>query len=530
MTAPVEREFVVLSRGEARELILATFREGLRNSIDPDTGALCTEDTVRRVTQAGSRFYNEADGIDLALMASGKRAEFLAQQISHDRASSAFLRTRHAPLWGESFLPGFSSSGTVAATGTPGTTWIGSTTLPDALATYGTDPAGKRYQVVTGGIADANGEATLSLASLDTGLEVNIPIGTVITWANAPGGSAPTATVNLADFTGGLPAETDEAFVARLGSRIRHKPASGNDAHFRSWARAASVSVEDAFIYPTAFHAGSVLVCITQKRGSTTGPFARQNVSSGVLAAVTNTLVPPGSAFVPPRVRVLVVRPQSRTTNPVLLLSLLKGSNSGWADVEPFPVSRGALASVQITSLSDQQNFSITAGSTGQLPGGVAGPLPGITIMGWNASTSRFVSLGTASVTDAGAGVYDVVLDSPPAGITLATGSFISPDTALRDSIAEGIEEYFDSLGPGEVVTLGTDARGVTAFRRPRPSEEYPARAGQTIVTFVSDAIQAAAADIQLDTISVSTPTVPTDPADGPELLTVNNVNVLPLD
>lgn len=527
MTAPVEREFVVYARGDARELVLATFRETLRGQIDPDTGALFTEDTIRYVTQPGSRFYGEADAIDLALMGGGKRAEFLSQQISHDRASSAFLRLRHAPLWGETYLPGFSSTGSVAATGTPGTTWVGSTTLPDALATFGVDPAGNRYQVYVSGIADANGEATLQLASLDLGLETNIPVGTVIRWSNAPGGSDPTAIVTGNDFSGGQPPENDQDFVDRLGARIRHKPAAGNDAQVRAWARESSVSVEDAFVYPTAFHAGSVLVAVTQKRGSTSGPNARI-AGALVLAAVTARLVPPGSDVFPPQARVLVVAPQATSSNALLLLSLLEGTSAGWADVEPFPTSRGALSSIVITTLNSQTDFEITSGAAGQLPGGVSGPLAGVSLMAWNPATSRFEALDVNTVEDTGAGVYAVLLNSAPS-FTLVVGSFISPDTALRDTIAEGVEEYFDSLGPGEVVTLDTDSRGATAFRRPRPAEEYPQRAGQAMVTFVSDAIQAAAADIQLDVISVATPAVPTDPADGPELLVIGGLNVLPL-
>lgn len=528
MTAPVEQEFAVYARGEAREIVLATWRQALRDGIDPATGAAPTEDVIRRVTQEGSRFYAEADAIDLALMAGGKRAEFLSQQISHDRANSEFLRVRHAVLWGLTFLPGFSSVGSVAATGTPGTTWVGSTTIPDPLATTGTDPAGNRYQVYTGGVADANGEATLTLASIDTDLSTNIPVGTVITWSNAPGGSTPTATVNLADFAGGQPVETDQAFVNRLGTRIRHKPASGNDAQFRAWAREASVSVEDAFVYPTALHAGSVLVVVVKKRGVDTGPEARTAVTSAILAAVTAKLVPPGSDVVPPHVHVLVVAPVAVTTDAVLLLSLLKGTAAGWADVEPFPSSRGALSSVVITTLTTQTNFEITSGAAGQLPGGVAGPLSGVSLMAWNEATSRFESLDVNTVTDSGGGVYVVTLNSAPS-FTLATGTFISPDTARRVAIAEGIEAFFDSLGPGEVVDTGTDSRAVTAFRRPRPSEEYPQRAGQTIVTFVSDALQSAAADIQLDVVSVATPAVPTDPADGPNQLVVGGINVLPI-
>lgn len=529
MTAPTEREFLVYARGDVRELVLANYRNGLRTKIDPDSGELFTEDTIRFVTQPGSRFFVWADSLDLALMGSGKRAEYLAQQISHDRASHAFLVNRHAPLWGESFLPGFSSTGVVAATGTAGTTWVGSTDLPDALATTGTDPAGNRYQVYLSGIADANGEAELTLASIDTGDEVNIAVGTKITWTNPPPGSTPFATVITEAFSGGSPAEDDAAFSARLGARIAHKPAAGNDAQFRAWARESSVAVEDAFIYPTAFNAGSVLVVPVQKRGSSVTPTARIP-NAAVLTAVTERVVPPASPVVPPHARVLVLAPEAVESDVALLLSLLKGTSVGWADVEPFPPwPAGVVDFVEITTLTTQVNFRVTTGTAGQLPGGVAGPLAGVSLMVWNDAISSFEELAVTTVEDLGAGVYRVLLSAPPTK-TLALGDFVSPLTQRREAIALGATNYFDSLGPGEVVNLSTDVRSVSAFRRPPPSEEFPARAGQSIITDVAEALGSALADALLDQITVTQPTVPSDPADGPELIVLGKLAVYPLD
>lgn len=528
MTAPTEREFHVYQRGEVRELMLANYRNGLRSMIDPDTGELVTEDVIRQVTQAGSRFYNQADALDLALLGQAKRDEFLAQQISHDRAGSAFLRTRHAPLWGESFLPGFSSTGTVLARGTVGTTWVGSTTLPDALASICTDPAGNRFQVYVSGVADANGEAELTLASLDTGDAVNIDDGTVLTWTNPPPGSAPTCEA-IEDFSGGSAAETDAAFSSRLGARIAHKPAAGNAAQFRAWAREASVSVEDAFVYPTAFNAGSVLVVPTQKRGDSTAPDARIP-GTLVLAAVTERLTPPASPVVPPHARVVVLPPVAVDVLLTAYLSMAKGSDSGWADAEPFPSDLGVLDAVMVTTVTSQINFRITAGSAGQLPGGVAGPLAGVGLMIWHQATASFIALpDDSTVEDLGAGVYRIILTSPLSGHTVALNDYVSPLTSRRDTIARAARSYFDSLGPGEVVDLASDPRAVTAFRRPPPNEEYPQRAGQSIITFWFDALGSALADATVDSASPSTPTVPADPIDGPELLVLGKLGVYPL-
>src|SRR5262245_58621604 len=195
MPTPTEREFAVFRRGEIREDILRFFRNGLRNLYDPQTGELFTEDTIRKATTAGSRFYVEADAIDLACQGIQKRDEFLAQQIRVDRAGSSFLQNFHAVQWGETYLPATGGTGDVLATGLAGTTWIGSTTVPDPFATFGTDEAGKRYQVLVSGIADPDGQVTLTVIGIDGGLETNLAPGAVIRWSNPPAGSDPTCVV-----------------------------------------------------------------------------------------------------------------------------------------------------------------------------------------------------------------------------------------------------------------------------------------------------------------------------------------------
>jgi hypothetical protein len=247
-----------------------------------------------------------------------------------------------------------------------------------------------------------------------------------------------------------------------------------------------------------------------------------------VLTAVEDRIVPPLSPVVPPHVHVVVVSPTAVSSSIVLLLSLQKGSAAGWEDVEPFPESRGVLAGTLITTVTTQVNIQVTAGSAGQLPGAATGPLTGVHVMVWDSAISAFERLDVNTVEDLGAGVYRILLNSAPSKV-LAVNDRISPATARRDTLAAAIVEYFDSLGPGEVVNLDTDVRGSVAFRQPIPSEELPSRAGQSVITFIADALGSALADAQLDTISTSTPPVPSDPIDGPGLIVVGHVNVLPL-
>jgi len=517
MPSSAEREWVQFNRGELREAVLQDFRDGLRRLDNPDTGLPFTEDVLRRATARGGRFYREADADDQILIGIQKRDEFFAQQIRIDRAGSSFLRNYHAKLWGESFLDAFGGSGEVLAHGTPGTTWLGSTLVPDAFAVTGTDPGQRRYQVVTGGVANSIGFATLTLVAIDGGDETNPAVGTAITWTNPPPGSDPSAPVKDLDFRGGLDAETDADFASRLMARVRHKPASGNWAHLRAFARAASVSVEDAFVYPCAFLAGSVLIALTAKRGAALGPLGRVP-GFNVLQAVTAMLVPPSSPLVPGRAFVVVLPVTTTSSNLVVQLAQPLGSNAGWLDATPFPRVNGTTA-VAITTLTSQILFRITASSAGQLPQGVAGPLSGVRLMVWAPLTSTFESLVVQTVTDLGATVYEVQLATAPAK-TLALGDWISPDMGTRGAtLAAAVTEYFDSLGPGEVINLLTDERAVRAFRNPAPSEESPSRAGQSVVSFIGDAMGAAVTDATLASISVTDPPVPSDPVLGPSLL-----------
>lgn len=524
MTTPTERQFAIYQLGEIREIMLREMREGLRLLVDPDTGVGFTEDTIRRATARGSRFYRELNGIDLVGQGHQKRDEFLVQQLRIDRAGSAFLIGYHGSFWGENLLPAFGGSGSVTATGITGTVWTGSTTLGDPLADKATDTAGKRYQVITSATAGAGGTATIVLAGIDGGEDTNPEAGATLTWVSPPSGSAPTVTV-AADFTGGLDAETDAEFSVRLQARVRHKPGAGNWAQLRSIARRSSTAVLDAFVYPCALNAGTAIVVVLGKRGTTEGPTGLIP-STATLTTVRSAIVPPASRLFPGRALITVLPPVAESTNIAAQLSMHKGSAAGWTDAIPFPPINGSGA-VTITTVTTQQNVQITASGAGLLPGGL-GSSTDVSLMVWNDATSAFESLDVDTVTDSGGGVYTVTLATAPSK-TLATGDYISPDSGVRSQIAEGATAFFDALGPGEVLDLENSELGARAFRQPMPTEERPTRAGQTLLRFLEDALGSVLSDSALGTVSTATPTLPADAIDGPSQLVAGKFAVYPL-
>lgn len=510
-----DREFPVFQRGEVRELVLALFRNALRSQTNPDTGATFTEEEIAVATAKGSKKWVEADSDDIVALTDQQRALWLADQVRIDRAGTSWLQVHHGPMWGESYLLATGGSGPATATGTAGTIYVGSTTVPDPAAHYATDPAGLRYQVLTTVIADGSGNADIELAGVNSGTQTNIASGTVLTWASGPvGANSEFSTTD--DFDGGTDDETDTEFAKRLLARIRHKPASGNAAHFRAWAREASNAVEDAFVYACALHAGSVIVCVTQKRAGTSGPEQRiPNLAT--LSDVTSYTVPPQSAVVPADVLVLVVAPVSEPSDVLMTLAMARARDSGWTDLSPWPTYDTTVSSV--THVTSQTSFRIHSDTA--LPTGVTAPA----LMIWNESASRFESLNVTSVSAFGGGQYTVTL-SQAASFTVAVGDYVSPDTDRRLAIAEAAEEYFDSLGPGEVLDLETDTRAHRAFRFPEPFEEWPQIAGSVIAAALQDALGAALANADLISMTTTAPTVPSTPIAGPSLVTLGKFAV----
>lgn len=508
--------FPVKLRGALREQVLADYRFELRKRVNPDTGQLFAESEIALITSQHADAYIKADALDAVLLLDQQRALWLASQVFPGNAATSTLQGLWSPMFTMPYLAASGGGGPASAPCPALTTFVGSTTVPDPTATFGVDPAGLRYQVLFTVTSDVSGApAALQLAAVDTGEATNLDPGTKITWQNAADTVTQPATAS-AKFTGGNPAESDQQFIDRLLRRIRHKQAAGNRAQVRAWAEdAINNAIESAFVFACAFHAGSTLVAITQKRGNIQGPTGRIP-SIATMAAVTAYIVPPASPVMPapPFVLAVPVVPVA-VLQMVIQLSMPVGSDGGWADTQPWPTYTGG-AIGHIGSLASQTSFQIvcdTPPPTGVVP----------QMMVWHSDISRFEQLRVASVTFVSGIVYAVTLSAAPSKI-LALLDSISPWSALADVIDTTIESYFDSLGPGEVIDVTSDSRRGRAYRFPRASEEYPQRAGTGVLTYLDDALGTSLADSALPVISTSTAPLPADPALGPGLLVAGRV------
>jgi len=532
MTTSDERKFVTFNRGQIRDIILTAFRNQLRTMTDPDTGATFTEDKIKQITQPGSRFYIEADAIDLVEQSRQASGLYLSGQFRPSWANGEMLEQ----MWGKTWLgpnprlAATGGSGTVTATANLGAIFPGSTTIPDPTAAVATDANGRSYQVLYTVTTPASGTVSLTLKGIDTGTNTNPVKDEKLTWSvNAPLSADPQCTVTSDPaFSGGFNEETDEELGARIEQLIRHRPASGNNSHFAAWAQESSVAVEQGWVYATAMNAGSVMVAITQKRNADAdppeGPNIRANPAEGTMLDATQYLTPPGSAVVPERAYVVVTSPNPQSSDIVIRLSMSVGVVAGWADVDPWPAYSASYPEVIVTNILSATEFEMETDDA--LPGGVAS-LTGDDapqLMLWNEEQSRFIELDVKTVSFS-TPTATVELNSAPSGYTIATGDRVSPYTDQALTIAEACEEYFDSLGPGELVA-STDPRYARSLRFPRVTEQYPSRAGEVVLSRVVDALTGVVSDASLPYQSRNTPDLPGDIIDGPNIVTLGNVSV----
>jgi hypothetical protein len=296
-----------------------------------------------------------------------------------------------------------------------------------------------------------------------------------------------------------------------------------------AWAREASVAVERAFVYPCCLDSGSTVVCILQKRQESLGPMVRAVPAEATLYDCTRYLVPPDSPVAAERAYTVVTQANPQSSNVAVRISMGQGRIGGWYDSVPWPNPSDLVEDWEsnVTSVSSQTEFTVSTQS--DLPGG-ATSLSGDDapqIMIWDEETSRFEQITVQSVSKAGSTATIILSEAP--SHTIASGDRISPFTDLHLTIATAVQNYFDELGPGEVVDIDSDSVGYRAARFPAPHERFPYRAGQAIVTRIGDALDGVSPDSTLAYMSRNEPDLPGQIIDGPNMVVLGHLTVLPL-
>lgn len=507
-------------RGAVREQILAILRDSLRDLPDPETGQPYSEDEIRQATMRGSRYWVEAEALDIVVSRMQTRAEVLAEQVDPRRSMTSYLENYHGPAAKLPRLEDDGATGVVTCEASPGAVFVGSANIPEELAVRAQGPNGLLFQVLFTTTTPSTGHVRLVVKGIDGGVDTRLVAGDKLQWINPPPGAGEATVVD--DFAGGTSLETDAEWGERLFDAKGSRALAGNAAHFRLWARSGSSSVDKAYVYPNALGAGTVLVAVTQKRAGLEGPTARVPTVA-LMSVLVGFLTPPGSPVVPGQARVVVVpvRPQPLVGS--IRLGLRQGGPSGWNDLDPWPRLVDAAAVVLDTPAPTQTAFRVRADT---VP-----PTTGVPqLMAWDPARARFERLSVVSVTRTtlDGDEYDVVLSQEPE-LAVAAGVRVSPLAGRHASITKGIVRYFDELGPGELVAE-TDFRFAECHRRPAGDVQEPAPAGERIVSFISQAIGGSLERGSVHGFSPESPSVPVYSASqGPYLLVPQHLAVYPV-
>lgn len=528
LSTPVDREFQIRNRGYVRDkIVLANFAAGLRGLVNPATGAIFTEDEIRRALRQKSRWYVGAQAVDDFDQGEQRRALYINDQVRIERASSTWLVDYHGRLEGETYLPASGSSGLVLVRGVPFTTVKGSTTPNDPTAYIARAPNSTLYQVFTNYTIGADGTVIVSMFALSAGKSTNLTAPGTLQWSRKDPNMSNDAALST-DFQGGTDRESDAEFASRLAGIKRFRPGAGNDSNFRAWARSSNNSIEEGWVYANALYAGTTLIAVTEKRSGAIGPLGRI-ATDFVLGQAIAYLTPPSSAVVPGRARVLVVRVNPQYSDAIVRIDLEKGTPSGWADAVPFPQFNAATPAV--TTVTTQTDFVCQCLGDGTLPQQAAlATLAGVlapSVMVWNKARTEFEKLSISSITDLGSSTFHFLLTAPPS-FTIGSGDWISPSMDRRAIVSQAVADYFDALGPGEVVDQVNDVRGGRCTRFPF-TDEIPFRAGAVLANSIIGALGGSTADAELASISLTVPSFPGVMRNGPNMLVPGKFAVYPI-
>lgn len=196
------------------------------------------------LTAAGSDAYLIASQVAVIQEAIDAQAEQTARDILPDQASTTGL-DRFGGVYGVPRPAGTFATASVQVTGAaPLTTYA----IPSGTQMAYSD--GTLYSVPAGNVTtDLSSQATVIVTALALGSASTRNVGDVLTFQTAPAGLNPTGTV-LA-VSAGTDAADDDAYRAILIARLSERPASGNRADWRAWAKGyLATPIVDAYVYP----------------------------------------------------------------------------------------------------------------------------------------------------------------------------------------------------------------------------------------------------------------------------------------
>ncbi len=228
------------------------------------------------LTTAGSDAYLFASSVGVIQSLCDQQARQIARDILPDQASDEAI-SRFGYVYGIAQGVAVAARLTVTVTSAVAATY----TIPAGSQMSWTD--GLLYDVTSTSVVTSGGSPSgvINVVAATAGADATRARRDVLTWQSAPSGLDPTGTV-ASVVTSGSDAESFQDWAARIISRLRERPASGNQADWAAWVNDyTALAIEDVYVYP-----------LLQPSGTDPAPIG--SGTTGVLGCVT--VVPIGPA------------------------------------------------------------------------------------------------------------------------------------------------------------------------------------------------------------------------------------------
>lgn len=206
---------------------------------------------------------------------------FLSRQLFPDTAEGEYLRAHWLHLVPP--LYAMAAVGKVEVSGTAGT--------PVPAGVVFKSPSGQRYFSEKAYKIPDGGKALVDVKAESAGLESNLAAGSTLAIVSAiPSGMGPNAVAGAAGILGGVDAESDEEYLARVLAAIRNPVRYGKSGDYAAWAKDSSPEVSGAWEYKNFGVFGALLVQVIN--GSQQGG-VYQVMNLAVIRNYINMISPP---------------------------------------------------------------------------------------------------------------------------------------------------------------------------------------------------------------------------------------------
>lgn len=323
-------------------------------------------------------------------------------------------------------------------------------------------------------------DSLVPITGVDTGIETNLPAGTVLRWTAPPLGLDPRCTVEEDNdgegLTGGREEESDDEYRERYKTHKANPPAAGNTAEYVKETRKAPIGIQQVFTYPAIKGSGTIGVAFTLRPATLGSDRIPNNAQLAEVEARLKGAMPGDDG-------ILVISLLEQPTTLAFTIDFNRKA-VGYEDDETWPPWIEG-DPVLVASHTSPRQFRLSTGTD------TDAPQVGQAIALYNKTARRMVRKEITDVeTFTPNRAWDIVTSPDHPGSDTAyepmTDQLVSPWSDSFNLIVPAVLSYADGIGPGEMVSVFVDP-GLRKRRQPESPAAWPSTITRRILDAVFD-------------------------------------------